>query len=133
MSSEMTAATAPIPSPQIVDGVVAIDIPTRTLAVRVSELEQAGGRRLWREAFDALKASQESGWRTGPPTLWASAPGASQVAHAVPGDFGMLLFRFPTGEASFAALIGKPGLTARVGLDRSTSHFINVRFLHADP
>jgi hypothetical protein len=122
----VTAATERIVSPKIVDGVVAVDVPSRTLAVRLSDLEQAGGRRLWKEAHAALKASEESGWRTGPPALYASAPGARDVAHAAAGDFQTLLFRFPTGEASFAELIGKPGLTARVGIDISSSHFINV-------
>jgi hypothetical protein len=119
-----------LPQPVVVTGVVDIEVPSRTLAVRLSELEKGYGRRLWREAHAALVRSEESGWRTGPPTLWASAEGALRVAHVTPGDFGMLLARFPQGEAAFSGLVGKPGLTAAVGIDRSTHLFISVRFKH---
>ena len=55
----MTAATTPVPQPYIVDGVVDIDTPSRTLAVRLSELEKGYGRLLWREAHRQLRASEE--------------------------------------------------------------------------
>jgi hypothetical protein len=104
----VTAATETIPQPLIVDAVVDIDTPSRTLAVRLSENEQGYGRLLWKEAHAALVKAEQSGWVTGTPTLYASAPSAEKVAWATPGDFGMLLFRFPSGVAAFAELIGKP-------------------------
>jgi hypothetical protein len=80
-----------------------------------------------REAHAALVRSEEGGWRTSQ-SLRASADGALQVAPVSPGDYGMLLCRFPQGESSFSELVGKPGLTAAVGIDRSTRLFISVRF-----
>jgi hypothetical protein len=124
------AAKETIPQPVIVDGVVDYDVATRTIAVRLSELEQAGGRTLWKEAHAALVRAEEMGWRARHPNIYAHAPGAYQVAQATPGDFGMLLFRFPPGVSAFSELIGKPRLVARVGLDRSSRRFISVNFLH---
>ena len=122
-------ATEKVPQPVIVDGVVDIDIAQRTLAVRRSELTNGYGRLLWREAHAALVRAEEGGWRTSQ-SLRASAaiPGGLQVASVTPGNYGMLLCRFPPGESSFSELVGKPGLTAAVGIDRSTRLFISVRF-----
>ena len=125
-----TVATEVIPQPLIVDAVVDIDTLSRTLAVRLSEREQGIPRMLWKEAHAALVKAEQSGWLTGLPTLYASAPSADKVAWATPGRFGVLLFSFPKGEAAFAELIGKPRLVARVGIDRSSAHFINVRLFH---
>jgi hypothetical protein len=64
------------------------------------------------------------------PTVWASAPGAFQVAPVYAGDHLSLLVQFPPGETSFSQLIGKPGLFAWVSVDRSTGRFIGVKFSH---
>jgi hypothetical protein len=48
-----TAATEVVVSPLIVDAVVDIDTPSRTLAVRLSEREQGIPRMLWKEAHAA--------------------------------------------------------------------------------
>jgi hypothetical protein len=77
-----------------------------------------------------LVKAQGNGWLTGPRTLYASAPSAERVAWALPGDFQMLLFRFPQGVAAFAELVGKPRLVARVGIDRCSARFINVRLFN---
>jgi hypothetical protein len=113
----------------VVDAAVFNDVPSRTLVVRLSE--SAGGyeKRLWRESHGALVTAEASGWRTGG-TVYASAPGAFQVAHAAPGDYGQLLFRFPPGVTAYAELVSKPNLYAVVGMDRSTNRFINVKFRH---
>ena len=124
------AAEAVIPHPLIVDAVVDVDIPSRTLAVRLSELEQGGNRRLWKDAYQALKASREAGWLGSHPTLYASTPTARNVVWGTAGDFQSLLFSFPAGVSAFAELIGKPRLVARVALDRSSRHFISVRLFH---
>ena len=128
----IAAAKEVVPSPVLVDAVCDVDIPSRTIAVRLSELEQGGNRRLWKDAHQALKASQEAGWRGSHPTLYASTSGARNVAHAQPGDWGMLLFRFPPGVAAFSELISKPRLVARVALDRSSRYFITVNFKHVE-
>ncbi|HEY6688335.1 MAG TPA: hypothetical protein VI094_19245 [Propionibacteriaceae bacterium] len=118
-----------VPAPVVVDGTADIDIPSRTLAVRVSERESGYNRLWWREAHTALKAAEESGWRSHR-AVYASAPGASDVAHATPGDYGMLLVRFQSGMQAFAELVGKPGLSALVSIDRSSGRFMGVRFLN---
>ena len=118
-----------VPSPVVVDGTVDIDVPSRTLAVRVSERESGYNRMWWKEAHTALRSADEDGWRNHR-YVYASAPGASNVAHAVPGDYRMLLVRFPSGEPSFAQLVGKPGLTALVTVDRNSGHFVGVKFLN---
>src|SRR5215203_4232360 len=94
----MTAAVAPerVPSPLAVDAAVTADIPSRTLAVRLSEAAGGYEQHLWREAHAALLRDQESGWRMSGPVVWCSAPGHPNVVAAAPGDFGMLLFRFRT-------------------------------------
>jgi hypothetical protein len=130
MGSEVvTTATTPVPSPLAVTGIVDIDIPNRTLAVRLSELESGYSKLWWRESHAALKAAELNGWRSHR-TVYASTPTASDVAHAVPGDYQMLLFRFPSGEASFVQLVGRAGLIAIVVLDRSAGRFVSVKFLH---
>jgi hypothetical protein len=116
-----------VPSPVVVDGTVDIDVPSRTLAVRVSERESGYNRMWWKEAHTALRSADEDGWRNHR-YVYASAPGASNVAHAVPGDYRMLLVRFPSGVSAFAELVGKPGLSATVAIDRSSGRFMNVKF-----
>jgi hypothetical protein len=118
-----------VPSPVAVDGTVDIDIPSRTLAVRVSERESGYNRLWWREAHTALTTAEETGWRNHR-AVYASAPGASDVAHATPGDYRMLLVRFPSGVSAFAELVGKPGLVALVTVDRNSGPFIGVSFKH---
>jgi hypothetical protein len=46
-----------------------------------------------------------------------------RVAFAQPGDFGSLLFRFAPGEQAYQNLVGQPGLTASVSMDRSSCQF----------
>ena len=125
----MTAATTPVPSPLAVTGIVDIDIPSRVLAVRLSELESGYSKLWWRESHAALKAAERIGWRLHR-TVYVSTPTASDVAHAVPGDYQMLLVRFPSGVSAFTELVGKPGLTALVSIDRSSGHFMSVKFLN---
>jgi hypothetical protein len=109
--------------------VVDIDTPNRTLVLRVSERESGYNRLWWREAHTALRSADQDGWRNHR-RVYASTSTAYQVAHAVPGDYGMLLVRFPSGEPSFAQLVGKPGLTALVTVDRNSGHFVGVKFLN---
>jgi hypothetical protein len=45
-----------LPSPLAVTGIVDIDIPSRTLAVRLSELESGYSKLWWRESHGALKS-----------------------------------------------------------------------------
>jgi hypothetical protein len=128
----MTAmATTPVPSPHPIDAVVNADIPSRTLTVRISDLASGYQKLQWREAWRALKSAEEHGWRNSAPTLWANTDSSYRVAFATLGDAvfgGLLKFTFPPGVQAFQQLIGKPGLSATVWLDRSTHRFINVNF-----
>jgi hypothetical protein len=122
-------ATEKLPSPSIVGGVVFNDVAARTLVVRLSETASGYQKLLYQQAWQALRRAEESGVRR--QTVWAHTPDANQVAFATPGDYGMLLFHFPpTRESAYPRLVGKPGLTASVALDRSTSRFISVTFRH---
>jgi hypothetical protein len=120
--------TAGVPRPLAVDGVVANDAAVRTLVVRLSENAGGYARLLWRQGYGALVKAEESGWHTGPPAVWAGAPGGDRVAFAVPGDGLTLRFHFQPGEPVYQKLVSKPGLTATVVLDRETSHFLTVKF-----
>jgi hypothetical protein len=127
----VTAAAAErLPTPLAVDGVVAIDTPSRTLAVRLSE--SAGGyeQHLWREAHGALSREQDSGWRGATSTVWCSAPGQRNIMAATAGDFQMLLARFRPGESAYTELVGRPRLYAIVTMDRELARFLAVKFLH---
>jgi hypothetical protein len=129
-SEVVTVATTPLPSPLAVVAAVSNDFPSRTLIVRLPETEAGYSRLLWREAFAAYSRAEESGWSGGRP-LYASALGAGdRLAYAVPGDLSALKFHFPVGNSAYAGLIGKPGLYAIVTIDRGTSRFRTVRFLH---
>lgn len=120
-------ATERVPQPVVVLGVVDRDIANRTLSVRPSELASGYEKLNWRTAHQALVQAQETGWRSGG-TVYASAPGAFQVAHVTPGPFLSLEVRFPSGVQAFQDLIGKPNLCAFVSVDRSTGRFIGIRF-----
>jgi hypothetical protein len=122
-------ATERVPQPVVVLGVVDRDLPARTLSMRPSELASGYERLNWRTAHQALVQAEQTGWRTAQ-TVWASAPGAFQVAHVVAGPYQSLVAHFPSGEQAFQQLIGKPGLFAFVSGDRSTGRFIGVKFSH---
>src|SRR5215211_6827680 len=110
-------ATTPGPSPLAVTGIVDLDIPNRILTVMLSDSERGYSRLCWKEAYQALRRSEESGWRSGQPTVWAGTDRADKVASASAGDAvfgGLLRFHFAPGETAFTQLIGKPGLTAIV-------------------
>ena len=127
----MTAVAAErLPSPLAVDGVVAIDTPSRTLAVRLSDTASGYEQHLWREAHGALSREEGSGWRGRSITVWCSAPGHPNIVAAVPGDFQMLLARFRPAESVFTELVGRPKLAAIVVLDRELAQFMAVRFLN---
>jgi hypothetical protein len=129
-STASAIAATPIPSPMVVDATVFHEPGTRTLAVRLSEREESGyAAHLWREAFLALRKAEES--ERPPRTVWASGGGGDQIAFATCGDYQMLTFHFPVGSgAAYAALVGRPGLSAFVAIDREALYFISVRFRH---
>jgi hypothetical protein len=123
-----------LPQPHEAIGVVSNDLAQRTLTVKLSDTVNGYTKLLWRQAFQALKASEEGGWANGHPTVWASTPNAYQVAYAQPGNpdwGGQLRFEFPIGAEAYTKLISKPGLTASVWIDRGTNRFINVNLKHA--
>ena len=127
----MTAAAVErVPSPLAVGAAVTIDVPSRTLAVRLSETAGGYEQHLWREAHSALLRDQDSGWRGSGPVVWCSAPGRRDIVPAVAGDFGMLLARFRPGESAYTELVGRPRLYAIVVLDREQHRFLTVKFLN---
>lgn len=127
------AATTPVPSPMAVVGVVSAIIPERVLVVRISDTASGYERQCWREAHQALRRSEQRGWRDSSPTVWASTDSADRVASATAGDpifGGLLRFTFRPGEPSFVQLVGKPDLSCFVLLDRSSHRLLSVKFKH---
>ena len=123
-------ATERVPAPHAVYGVVITDVLARTLGVRLSEKANGYSRMWWRTAHTALKAAVENGWANHP-YVYASIPGARQVAHVQPADFLMLSVHFPIGKPGFSELVSKPGLYAIATIDRNPGRFLNLRFLHS--
>jgi hypothetical protein len=121
--------TEVVPQPFAVDGVVTNDLPSRSLSVRLSETASGYQSLWWKQAWLQLKAAVEDGWRNHP-FVYASAPGARDVAHVHPGDFRTLTVTFPPGVTAYTELISKPGLVAIAVVDRNTSRFTGVKFLH---
>jgi hypothetical protein len=127
------AATTPLPSPLAVTGVVSSIMLERVLVVRISDTASGYERETWREAWRALKASEERGWRDADPTVYANTDKADKVASAAAGDAafgGLLRFTFGPDDPSYVQLVGQPGLTAFVMLDRSSHRFLSVKFRH---
>jgi hypothetical protein len=60
--------------------------------------------------------------------VWAHGAGRRQIVRDVPGDGGTVRFRFPCGEPAYRELVGAPGLSATVVVDRATGHILGVRF-----
>ena len=126
-------ATERIPQPMAVVGVVSPIGPERTLVVRISDTASGYERLTWKTAYQALKRSEEGGWRTADPTVYASTDKAERVAHATAGDpvfGGLLKFRFNDDSAYFQ-LVGEPGLTAFVVLDRGSHRLLGCKFRNA--
>jgi hypothetical protein len=123
-------ATTRLPSPMAVVGVVSPIIPERALVVRISDDASGYARSAWRTAHQALKSSEESGWRNADPAVYGSTDKADNVASATAGDpvfGGLLRFRFYDDEA-YLQLVGNPGLTALVVVDRETQRFLSCKF-----
>jgi hypothetical protein len=121
--------TEKLPQPAAIEGVVVTDILARSLGVRLSETASGYQRLWWKQAHQQLKAAVENGWRNHP-FVWASTPSAYQVAHVKPADFSMLSVHIPVGTAGFSELVGKTGLYAIAVIDRNSSQFQSVKFLH---
>jgi hypothetical protein len=118
-----------VPSPLAADGVVAIDANTRELVVKPAETGYAA--LLWREGHRALMHSEGTS-RRGAPTVWAYDAGRNRLVYGIPEQDGTLRFRFARGEPAYQKLVGKPGLTATIVLDRETSHIMGVKFHNRD-
>ena len=121
------SATETLPRPKAISAAVSNDVTSRSLIVRCPDTESGYGRFLWREAFALLKRDSERGGRPG---LYASRSYTEQLAYAVPGDLQTLRFHFPLdGRTAYTELTAEPGLYAIVTIDRSTSRFMNCRFI----
>jgi hypothetical protein len=133
-SAAVAAATTPLPQPLAITAPVTADFATMTLIVRRPEAAGGTEKLLWRESHAALTSAEERGWPSGTQFVWGSAPGSYQFAHAAPGPNLTLLFAFavrtPAAQV-YAALVGRPGLSAFVTADKSTRYFLGVTFRHS--
>jgi hypothetical protein len=122
-----------LPQPKATTAPVTVDFANMALVVRRPDAAGGSEKLLWREAHQALVQAEERGWPGGTQFVWGSAPGHSQFAHATPGPNLTLLFPFVVGSAGakvYAELVSRPGLYAIVTADRSTRHFLAVKFLN---
>ena len=88
---------------------------------------------LWRQAHEALVNAEERGWPSSMRFVWCSAPGKPDLVHAAPGQNLTLRFHFPAGSPAgkvYTEMVGKPGLSAFVVVDRETHYFLGVKFRH---
>jgi hypothetical protein len=131
-AADGAVATDPLPQPKAAVGVVFADPSSRTLTVRLSELEGGYAQALWREGWQALRLAQEAGWPLGGlPWVYADAPGsARRTIHGEPVEGGGLSFHWPVGTPGFAELISRAGLTSIVTMDIVTRRISTVRFLN---
>jgi hypothetical protein len=121
--------TESVRQPFALDGVVTNDLSQRSLSVRQPDNASGYQRLWWKQAWLQMRAAVEDGWRNHP-SVYASAPGARDVAIVHPGDFQTLTVSFPPGATAYSALIGRPGLYAIAVVDRNTSRFTGIKFLH---
>lgn len=123
--------TEVIPRPRAATAVVFADPASRTLSVRISELESGYMQTLWRSGWQALRQAHEAGWPPGgPPSVFADAPKSRRTVHGVPTEAGALSFHWPVGTPGFAELVSRPGLYAVVTMDVNTHFISSVKFLH---
>jgi hypothetical protein len=126
----VTAAEA-LPQPQAIDAAVFVDAIERTLTARLRDTAGGYERRLWTEAWQALRRAEAAGWPVdGAGEVWADLPGARQVTRGRPGEAATLTFRFPPGARGFADLISRPRVAAILTVDRSSHRFLTCRFLN---
>ena len=59
----MTVATERLPQPYVVDAVVSNDVIARTLTVRLSDAAGGYEQSLWLQAYQHLRAAEQSGSR----------------------------------------------------------------------
>jgi hypothetical protein len=129
----VTAATVRLPQPVVIHAPVTSDPGARTLTVR--RPESAGGydKLLWREAHEAFVRAEEAGWPAWHRFVWGGDGRDRQIVHGSPGGNLTVKFHFPVGVGAYAKLVGKPGLSAMVTLDRELRRFLNVQFRHGLP
>jgi hypothetical protein len=136
--TSVAEATNPMPRPHAATGVVTSDPASRTLTVRLSKQETGYARLLWRDGLQLLRQTEEA-VAAGPaaryaelaPTVWADVGGGRRIVYGRPGqDDGTLEFTFPPGVAAYAQLVGKPGLTALVTMDKGSRFILGVKFFH---
>jgi hypothetical protein len=127
------AAADVVPSPHAIVGVVSPLFTERALVVRIADSEAGYARSAWRTAYQALKQAEQNGWRTSGRTVRGSTDTTDSVAYAVAGDDvfgGLLKFRF-NDDSAYLQLVGNPGLTAFVLLDRSSHRLLRCKFCNA--
>jgi hypothetical protein len=75
--------------------------------------------------------AQVDAWQSaigGPvPKPWPNGAGHDKIAFGLPGDDQTMRFRFSPGDPNYRKLVSTPGLTARIVMDRATSHILSVR------
>jgi hypothetical protein len=119
--------TAPLLRPLAASDAVTIDARERELVVRLAPDARGYAKVLWAEGVRAISEAASSGY-AGPPTVWASGGGSSQIAYGLPAGDGALKFRFSLRDPAYKKLVSTPGLRATFVVDRGSSQILSVRF-----
>lgn len=117
-----------LPDPLAAVGAVAVDLDARTLTVMPAETGYAA--MLWRQGYQAMTEAERSS-RYGAPVVWAHGPRSREIARGQP-EGGALKFTFRRGDPTWGQLVGTPGLSALVTVDRRTSRILGVTFRGRD-
>ena len=124
----MTAAER-LPDPVAVVGSVVVDTGARSVVVRPPDAMSGRDRRLWAEAWRRQRRSERAGWPLGLASpVFGRLPGGDQEVRSRPAEGEALVFDVPKGVRGFAALAGRPRVSAIVVVDRSTGDFVSCRF-----
>ena len=129
----MTAATKPLPRPRAIAAPVENDISGRALVVRRPRDGSGYEAFMWRQAWEHLRNADERGLYNSDADVRCSAPGHPRLVAATPGENLELRFHFPAGTEVgkvYAELVGTPGLSSIVTIDRGTLYFLGVTFKH---
>lgn len=102
------------------DGAVSVDLGAREITVMPAETGYAAT--LWQQGYRQMVHGGYGG-----PTVWASGPGGRDIARGNP-EGGALKFTFQRGNPAFAELVGTPGLSAIITVDRRRGTILGVKF-----
>ena len=113
--------------PDPLAGEARVDVHPGEPTLIVRPLESASyGALLWRKAHRRMLRDEETGRSAA--SVYAQAPGHSDIARGAPDRDGSLRFKFRAGDPVFRELSKSPSLAAIFTVDRREARIWSVRF-----